>query len=136
MIQEFVDRFFEKKSELALQFAAEKPSDYKSLVTAVVKIVAGDSYGAMNHEDIHEVCIGDYQGTLVFVIPARGYQPSDVWYVTVSYGSCSGCDTLEAIHDSGKRDLPPNEEQVKDYMTLALHIVQNLRKMYETESEH
>lgn len=39
----------------------------------------------------------------------------------------SGCDTLMAI--SGYSDELPNEEQVKDYMTLALHLVQKLKRL-------
>ena len=33
------------------------------------------------------------------MIPEEGYQPSDYWYVRVSYGSCCGCDTLQSITD-------------------------------------
>jgi len=45
----------------------------------------------------------------------------------VSYGSCSGCDTLEAIRDySGDT---PTEKQLDEYMTLALHVVQGLRQI-------
>ena len=68
----------------------------------------------------------------MFVIAARGYQPSDYWYVKISYGSCSGCDTLEAIR--AYSDDPPTPEQIDDYLTLALHIVQGLKKMGDDES--
>lgn len=49
----------------------------------------------------------------------------------VGYGSCSGCDTLEAIRDYSSEK--PTPEQVKDYMALALHIVQGLKKMGDDE---
>ncbi len=87
-----------------------------------------DAYDSMDPERIHRIDDGDYQGTLVFVIGASGYQPSTYWYVTVGYGSCSGCDTLEAIRFYG--DDPPTSQQVTDYATLAPHIVEGLREMY------
>jgi hypothetical protein len=42
---------------------------------------------------------GDYQGTQIFIIPTDTYQPSVKDYVMTDtyYGSCSGCDTLQAI---------------------------------------
>lgn len=71
------------------------------------------------------------QGALVYVIGATGYQPDKYWYVKVGYGSCSGCDTLEAIREY--QDGKPTERQVNKYMTLALHIVQGLRLMGGSE---
>ena len=46
------------------------------------------------------------------------------------YGSCSGCDTLQGIN-SYSCELP-TEEQVKDYMTLALHLVQRMHRIKDT----
>lgn len=130
MIQEFVDRFITKKPELEAIFAAGHPSDYKEIVTNVVKIITdAEEYGGFNPdpERVHQVDDGEYQGTLVFVIGAKGYQPSDYWYVKVSYGSCSGCDTLEGIKNYD--DAPPTADQIKDYMTLSLHVVEAMKKM-------
>lgn len=127
MIAEFVTAFDAKREWLSQQFAAGHPGSYKDIVRLVVEAVGDDSYARPDPERIHQVDDGDYQGTLVFVIGARGYQPSDYWYVKVGYGSCSGCDTLESI--CGYSSDKPNEEQVKDYMTLALHIVQGLGRM-------
>lgn len=129
MIQEFVNRFMTKKPELEAAFSEKHPEDYKAVVKAVVQTVAGDEYGHMDAARIHEIDDGDYQGTLVYVIGAEGYQPSDYWYVKVGYGSCSGCDTLEAIRCY--EDDKPSKDQVKQYMTLALHVVQGLKKMGE-----
>lgn len=61
------------------------------------------------------------------MIAEKGYQPNDYYFVKVGYGSCSGCDTLEGIRNY--EDGNPTEEQVKDYMTLALHVVQGLKRM-------
>jgi hypothetical protein len=128
MIKEFVERFDKARPQLLARFKAAHPATYGEIVKAVVEVVRDpDGYAQPNHEKIHEIDDGHYQGTLLFVIPADEYQPSTYWYVMVGYGSCSGCDTLQAI--SGYSDEPPTDEQAKDYMTLALHVVQKLRMM-------
>ena len=129
MIQEFVNRYMDKKDLLAATFARH-PGDYKEIVKNVISVITDDDYyGDFNPDPkrIHEIDDGDYQGKLVYVIGAKDYQPSDYWYVKVGYGSCSVCDTLESIRGYGSE--PPTDEQLKDYMTLALHIVQGLKKM-------
>ena len=127
MIQEFVNRWMAQQEIARAKFAARHPDNYEEIVKTVIEVVSTDLYDDPAPNRIHLIDDGDYQGTLVFVIGAKGYQPSDYWYVKVSYGSCSGCDTLESIKDYS--DAPPTENQVNDYMTLALHIVQGLRKM-------
>jgi len=124
MIKKFVDLFMEKRPELEAMFILSPPARYKDIVKAVVEVLhSDDDYESVDPTRIHEIDDGDYQGTLLYVIGDTNYQPSGYWYVKVSYGSCSGCDTLQAIFDM------PTEQQVKQYMTLALHVVQGLRKM-------
>ena len=120
MIREFVDAFMENKDALRAAFEAKEPDEYKEIVEQTVKVLKCGS----DSTDIHEVVCGDWQGTLVFVIPEAGYQPDTHWYVRVFYGSCSGCDTLEYI-----KTMRDKTERVDDYMTMALHIVQNMREM-------
>ncbi len=133
MIKEFVDAYMENKEALRAVFSAAHPSTYTDIVKSVVQILSNcagpDWADRPDPERIHVIDDGDYQGTLVYVIAEQGYQPTTYWYVRVSYGSCSGCDTLEAIrhYDDG----PPSGEQVAEYMTLALHIVQQMKKMDE-----
>jgi hypothetical protein len=130
MIQQFVDAFMSKKELLESQFREKHPSDYSDIVERVIRLVtAEDEYSEYSPDParIHAIDDGDYQGTLLFVIGAKGYQPDDYWYVKVGYGSCSGCDTFQAISDYVGDTL--TEEQLGDYMSLALHIVQDLKKM-------
>ncbi len=133
MIQKFVDRFEKNKHLLRKSFKTH-PDDYKDLVTRVIEIIShgnthDDDYEYPNPDPkiIHSIDDGDYQGTLIFIIPEQCYQPDKYYYVKVSYGSCSGCDTLQAINGYGNEE--PREDQVNDYMTLALHIVQQLKKL-------
>ena len=131
MIKEFVERWESRKGMLRAMIAKDPPDSYGTLVRQVVEILQEEEYTygdeSPDPERVHTIDDGDYQGTLLFVIGAKGYQPEHYWYVKVDYGSCSGCDTLQGI--SGYSDDPPDEQQVKDYMTLALHIVQGLKVM-------
>jgi hypothetical protein len=122
MITKFIERFMNNKPTLEAVFSEKHPDNYLDIVKAVVTVLEEP-----DPTRIHELDDGDYQGTLVYVIAEKRYQPSKYWYVMVDYGSCSGCDTLQAIQDSnyGK----PTDEQVVDYMTLALHIVQGMKEM-------
>ena len=131
MIKEFVDRFMARKELLEDEFKEDLPSSYKELVKRVVELITSKQYTphAIDPERIHEIDDGDYQGTLLYVIGAKGYQPSTYYYVHVDYGSCSGCDTLEHIL------CLDEEQQVKDMMTLALHIVQKLKLLEEGDEE-
>ena len=138
MIEEFTKRWFSHNHLVREQFEKEIPSSYSDIVKAVVTMLHDeDDYGSIDPKRIHSIDDGDYQGTLLYVIGASGYQPSDYWYVKVGYGSCSGCDTLQAITD-GEWSCDTDEEKaawkketVDKLMTLALHIVQGLKKMGE-----
>lgn len=130
MIQQFVDAWFRAEAETRATFASKRPGDYADIVRMVVEAISVDDDSSWepspDPERIHEIDDGHYQGTTVYVIGARGYQPDTYWYVRIAYGSCSGCDTLEAIR--GWEDEITATE-VDGYMTLALHVVQGLRQM-------
>lgn len=130
MIKEFVNRFRESEREVRARLVTAPPKSYEDVVRAVVETVSAGELDGPDPRRIHQIDDGDYQGTLVFVIAGRGYQPSDYWYVKVYYGSCSGCDTLEGIR--GYSDDAPSPQQVDDYWTLALHVAQGLRPMQAT----
>jgi hypothetical protein len=132
MIEKFVIAWNKRKEEIKAKLRSDHPKDYMELVKWVVEILDLERCGP-DPERIHLIDDGDYQGTLLFIISERGYQPSTYWSVKISYGSCSGCDTLQAISDYSS--APPNEEQASDYMTLALHIIQGLHVVGEEAPE-
>ena len=140
MIEKFTKRWFERKDSVQEKFEAKLPSSYSDIVLAVVEMLNDeDEYESPDPSRIHEIDDGDYQGTLLYVIGAAIYQPSTYWYVKVGYGSCSVCDTLQAILD-GEWGLETEEEKkawkdkaVSKLMTLALHIVQGLKLMGDEE---
>lgn len=128
MIKEFVEKWEERKNEIQEIYEKKHPEDYSEIVRNVITILHDDDAESPDPQKIHCIDDGDYQGTLLFVIPEDTYQPSTYWAVKVFYGSCSGCDTLEAIRES-VLESPPTPEQTKDYMTLSLHVVQKLTKI-------
>ena len=131
MIPELVAEWESKKNDLRSVWESRHPSDYKDLVKETIRAISGATVGyrKLDPERITEIDEGDYQGTLVYVIGETGYQPSTYWAVLVSYGSCSGCDTLQLIRGYG--DDTPSEDQVDQYMTLCLHVVQKIRNIGE-----
>lgn len=126
MDMEFVRRFERKKFDIRekLRSRGVPTLFYDDIVKAVIEGIS-DDYGDPDPENIHRINDGDYQGTLLFIIPEKCYQPHTYWYVKVWYGSCSWCDTLQAIQDGCGSD----DEKLDDIMTLALHIVQGIKKM-------
>ena len=134
MDMQIVKAWEANKQAVKSVFEEKHPKNYKDVISAVVKMLhdSSDECYKPDPKRIHEIDDGDYQGTLVYVIGSTGYQPYEYWYVKVGYGSCSGCDTLQAI--CGYEDGKPTEEQVKDYMTLALHIIQGMRKMGDSDA--
>lgn len=139
MIKKFVAAFMAEKDALKARYAETPPDSYADIVKDVVTIFSKsgdeDGWGMPDPERIHIIDDGSYQGTLLFVVAAQGYQPSTYWYVMVSYGSCSGCDTFEAIRGYCYGDDCKEERarSAEDYVTLALHIVQGFKKMGEEE---
>jgi hypothetical protein len=127
MLQKFVDRFMAAKPTLEAELRAAHPEGYDSMVSRVVNAVCGDDYNDPDPERITIIDHGDYQGTKLYIIGARGYQPDRYWSIFVNYGSCSGCDSYEATRSYS--DDPPTEEQVKDYWTMMLHMVQSMREV-------
>lgn len=131
MIKEFVNKFIARE-QLTKSEITDHIGDYDEIVKRVIQIVTSEErWGDFNidPERIHKIDDGDYQGTLVYVIAEKGYQPSKYWYVTIGYGSCGGCDTLAAINEA--RTI--TKDDVNSYYTLMLHVVQGLKRMGDSD---
>lgn len=134
MITELVKQWEENKHRLEEYFRTTEQGAYTSYSAIVRKVFElcipeADEFNGWALDKMILIDDGDYQGTQIFIIPVDTYQPSAHDYVTTNtfYGSCSGCDTLQAICEYNYGI--PNEEQVKSYMTLALHLVQRLKRL-------
>lgn len=117
-------------------YGSEEHVGYLYLLKKLVKVVFNtDSKYTWDLEHIVEIDNGDYQGTLLYVIPRITFQPAEYDYLMtyIGYGSCGGCDTLMAIKDLGYSSLDyPTETQVKDYMTLMKDILTNMIRPYNS----
>ena len=144
MIKEFVAAWDQNKTKLEQYIRTHNQSEYNSYQKLVMILLDGviNPYFyevlGMDTYDITKITVvddGDYQGTQLFIIPKDTYQPSASDYIWTYqyYGSCSGCDALMAISEYD--DGVPTEEQVKEYMTLELHLLQRLKYMIPNEEE-
>lgn len=134
MIKQFVEAWGKNKGELKEYFKTTPQREYGSyedLVRLLFEIVInpylGD-YRQFKTSDIEVIDDGDYQGTQIFILHRDTYQPSvnEYVYTHTYYGSCSGCDTLQSIQSWDFNKIP-DEEQVKDYMELCLHLLQKCK---------
>ena len=137
MIKEFVEKWNKYKNDLEEFFRnteQEKYSSYEEIVRILFdKVINKDEEEPFDTKNICVIDDGNYQGTQIFILHKDVYQPriDEYVYTNTYYGSCSGCDTLLSI--SSYIDELPSEEQIKEYMTLALHLLQKCEYMYEGE---
>ena len=130
MIKKFVDSWEKHKSEVE-DYIRKTPQseydDYDALVKILIKYVINKGDNDYCIDEMTVIDNGDYQGTQLFIIPRNTYQPDEDDYImtSVGYGSCSGCDTLLGISVYGTG--LPSDDQVKDYMSLLLHLLQNFK---------
>ena len=132
MITEFIDKFQEIKPRLLEQFSDREPDNYEDIFKQTIKMMfeesADDYYSNSETPDFQSITViddGDYQGTLVFVVASKSYQPSDYWATRVDYGSCSGCDTFQSYSDY---DNP--EKSAPKMVTMALHMIESMKKIF------
>ena len=130
MIKEFVERWELNKHKLEKHLTENEIStydSYKELFELLLNLVINDENDYSKFGNIVELNDGDYQGTYIFIANKETYQPDANDYITsyVSYGSCSGCDTL--LNITGYSSKLPNKNQVDDLMTLCLHMLQRCK---------
>lgn len=154
MLRHVINQWYKNKNKLEKHITENlgwyEEITYLDLVKKVIDLILNDEETENSNEEfdteaITEIDNGDYQGTLLYLIPRSCYQPSEVDYLLtyVGYGSCCGCDTLQNIQvnisyaiDS---DSDPDElwrierrtESISDLMTLSLHLIQKMVKPYK-----
>jgi len=134
MNKDIIEQWEANKGKLEEYFKTTKQEnydDYKDIFEKIVELIlTNEKYDTKR---ITEIDDGDYQGMKIFIIPEDTYQPyiDNYLFTYVDYGSCSGCDTLQSIHEY-ENDLP-TKEQVEEYMTLALHIIQRMKRWGDFE---
>lgn len=152
MLKYCVEQWDKNKSLLEERLREDKElldCDYLHLLKVTVGAILnnGCDYSTWDIEKITEIDNGNYQGTLLFLIPKDTYQPQEYEYLMtyVGYGSCSGCDTLLAIQslweyiddpETGISYRAPTERVIKDYMSLCKDMICNMVKPYNGGWRH
>ena len=131
MVKEFVQQWDERKHLLEKWLKENQPSEYEDIYRKLFELVITKPNGYAddwNWERFRVIDDGDWQGNLIFILCNDSYQPNlrDYIFTEVDYGSCSGCDTFEHIRDLAWEDKN-TDEQVNQYMTLALHMIQETK---------
>jgi len=132
MIQEFVEIWDSNKNLLEKKYSQEHPDSYSQIVFDLIHMLHdnSDEYEKPDPDRVTTINHGDYQGYLLWIVGATGYQPSKYWAASSYYGSCGGCDTYQAIRDRNYNwDDSPIKDQTEAYMTLALHLLQSFREI-------
>lgn len=132
MIKEFVQQWDERKHLLEEWLKENQPSEYEDIYKKLFELVITKPNGYAddwNWERFKVIDDGDYQGNLIFILCNDSYQPDlrDYIFTEVDYGSCSGCDTFSHISSLSWNEDKNTDEQVNQYMTLALHMVQETK---------
>lgn len=91
-----------------------------------------DGFDSLDLDNMTVIDNGDYQGTLLYIIPFKTYQPAEYDYLMtyVGYGSCSGCDTLLEIQNSFEEAHRLDERQIRKFLKLAKDIICNTIRPY------
>ena len=114
---------------------------YKGITTKVFGMVSRymeeDGKVVIDKLDLYnivEIDNGDYQGTLLYLVPFDTYQPNEHEYLMtyIGYGSCSCCDTLQGLELCGDYTENEYENTIKGHMTLARDILSHIIRPYNT----
>jgi hypothetical protein len=128
MILAFIHRYITKRDQLRDKWLSAPPKSYFDIVRSVIELVTVTDGGiyAPDPDRITQIDDGDVQGTELYIIGEKGYQPQLYYSVKIAYGSCAVTDTFISIEENDSLD---NEHKVEAYLSLALHIVQAIRRI-------
>ena len=134
MILHYVKQWEERKHLLEQWLNENEPYSYEGIHEMLFDLVLtkpnGREHQKWDWDRFTTIDDGSYQGNQIFILCSNVYQPElkDYIFTSVAYGSCSGCDTFQAIKESEDK-----AERVKGYMTLALHMVQETKSFKTNE---
>jgi hypothetical protein len=121
--------------EEALRNVKLNEQSYESLLALTVEHVLNPGDSNEYYWDTNKITVvddGDYQGTILFLIPRDSYQPSEYEYLMtyIGYGSCCCCDYLQSIQPWS--DEPVTDEVIKKFMGLCKDFITNMIKPYNS----
>jgi hypothetical protein len=131
---EYSKAFDAGRDDLIDSFIDEVPTGYDDLLERTLCVINHHYPGSeLDPDRIKRVNFGGYQGTLIFVIGGKGYQPWEHFIASVNYGSCSHCDAFQAADDSWDRwdddgnERSPDRDDCAGYVRLCLHLLQSIK---------
>jgi hypothetical protein len=139
MILHYVKQWEERKHLIEQWLTKNEPNSYQDIYETLFRLVVTEpqkinpqltNYNEWNWNRFVKIDDGEYQGNEIYILCSNVYQPelNDYIFTSIAYGSCSGCDTFQAIQESEDK-----AERVKGYMTLALHMVQETKSFKDNE---
>lgn len=138
MIKYCYEKWYAHKDELekaiVKNFQNMKECSYKYLVKLVVDTILNGDKKIWDSENIADIDYGYDQGETVYAINtiiAPG--ASDILITYNYYGSCSGCDALQAIQRDMYFEGKMSEQCLKDFMSLCRDLVTRMKAPF-TES--
>ena len=128
MIQGWDKHKDELSENLTIELSLDPDIDmsYEKLIKFMYNTVLKDTSPNSQMWDLDRMTTindGDYQGTLIFMLPEETYQPETYLSMKVSYGSCSWCDTLMGVMDYTNSVT----KKVDGLMTICLHLIQSAK---------
>lgn len=147
MVKEYAEAWYRNREKLKNYYEThtqeQYAESYRDLLKTVIRIVINDPQKVLNEDGLIEHDSDDYQGDLIWLIPEANAWPwvDEYVFCHIDYGSCSGCDTLKGIYEGYGTDWGygtgklPDQQRVRDYMYLSLHLLQNMRPLI-TEEEY
>lgn len=139
MLKWCVDKWFANKEGLRRALEADETlmdCEYLHLMGLVVEHILNPEEEAdkqFDREKLLKIDQGDWQGTILFVIPRKTYQPSagDYLLTYIEYGSCPVCDVLERAK-AGLSHGKNKKQGIDDVMMICKDLVCNITKPYNT----
>jgi hypothetical protein len=133
MILHYVKQWDERKHLLEQWLNENEPNSYEHIHEMLFNLVVTMPQGGKCEWDwkrFRKIDDGSFQGNQIYILCSNVYQPelTDYIFTSVAYGSCSACDTFQWIEM-----LQDKAERVKQYMTLALHMVQETKSFNTNE---
>lgn len=137
MIKYCIDMWNANKEKLESALRNDKSlndCDYAYLLEKIVQHILNGGHPQYTYTwsttNITVIDDGGYHGTLLFLIPMDTYQPCEYDYLMtyIGYGSCGGCDTLQAVQEYGSKE--PTDHQLNEYMSICKDIVCGIIRPY------
>lgn len=132
MDKKFIEEWLRAKEDIRKTLSESHVTNYYDLVQKVLKAIGGgeDTSFPLDHRGLKVLKGGcSYSGENIYVFQDKSYYGA-WYYVRVVYGSCSTCDSLLYIKEdlAGEDPRKVNAKQLRAYMLMALHIVENIKE--------